>query len=79
VLEWHLSNSEWTFARPEDIGALTSAPVLSDEVEQDEHGTVTRVGRVFWWAQYEVKDAVETLLRDGQILLTRGDVSDMQQ
>src|SRR5260370_3284526 len=79
VLEWNLSNTEWAFVQAEDIGALTDAPIVSDEVDTDDHGTVTGVGRVFWWTQYEVKDAVETLLRDGQIILTKGDVNNMQE
>lgn len=73
VLEWNLGNSDWTFVQPEQAGALTDAPLLSDQVETDDEGTVTRVGRLFWWPQYEVKDALETLLQEGEIIFERGD------
>ena len=35
--------------RPEDIGALTDAPILSDDIEYDDEGEVVRVGAVYWY------------------------------
>ncbi|MGI9061916.1 MAG: hypothetical protein ACR2H5_25460 [Ktedonobacteraceae bacterium] len=37
----------WSWVRPEDIGALTDAPILSDDIEYDDHGDVVSVGTVF--------------------------------
>lgn len=34
VIEWQLGNG-WEWLQPEEIGALTNAPLLSDEVRRD--------------------------------------------
>jgi hypothetical protein len=40
---------------PEDIGALTATPVLSDEIVRDEEGKVVEAGRVFWYPDYALR------------------------
>lgn len=69
VIEWHLGNS-WTFVSPEDIGALTEAPILSEGIDYDNHGKVQHVGVVYWYPEYEVKDPVEQLLENGFVDFT---------
>jgi hypothetical protein len=63
LLEDHLCNG-WEMVPPEDIGALTAAPILSDDILRDEEGRVTEVGRVFWYPDYAVRDEIEELRRD---------------
>ena len=63
LLEDHLCNG-WEMVPPEDIGALTAAPILSDEIRRDEEGRVMEVGRVFWYPDYAVRDEIEELRRD---------------
>jgi hypothetical protein len=46
VIEWQLCNG-WELLRPEEVGALTDAPILSDNVERDNQGNVTHVGIVY--------------------------------
>ena len=58
-------NSAWEWVSPEDIGALTSAPILSDEVEQNDRGETVKVGRVFWFPDYAIRCPVEDLLERG--------------
>ena len=48
LLEDHLAGS-WEMVPPEDIGALTAAPILSDEIVRDDEGRVTEAGRVYWY------------------------------
>lgn len=59
----------WEVLRPEDIGALTDALILSDEVTRNEDGVVVDVGRLFsniGW--YQVYSAVEeALTADGAV------------
>ena len=64
VIEWHLGEG-WSFISPEDIGALTDAPILSDDIDYDEYGKVRHVGAVYWYSEYEVKDPVAQLLENG--------------
>ena len=60
LLEDHLCGA-WEMVPPEDIGALTAAPILSDEIVRDEEGRVTEAGRVFWYPDYAVRDEIEEI------------------
>lgn len=60
LLEDHLCNG-WEMVPPEDIGALTAAPILSDEISRDDEGRITELGRVFWYPDYQVRDEIEEL------------------
>jgi hypothetical protein len=70
LLEDHLGNG-WEMVPPEDIGALTSAPILSDEVERDQEGGIADVGRVYWYPEYQVCDEIEELRRK-HVVVFRG-------
>ena len=64
-------DSGWEIVPPEDIGALTSAPILTDEIERDDHGQVTSIGRVWWFERYAIEDPVETLLTTGKVVFPK--------
>ncbi len=70
LLEDHL-RSGWEMVPPEDIGALTAAPILSDEIERDEGGRVVEAGRVYWFPDYAVRDEIEEL-REKLMLVFQG-------
>lgn len=70
LLEDHLGNG-WKMVAPEEIGALTSSPILSDEVERDEEGELADVGRVYWFPEYQVCDEIEEL-RTKLVVVFRG-------
>ena len=70
LLEDHLGNG-WELVPPEDIGALTSAPILSDEIERDDDGEITEVGRVYWYPDYQVRDEIE-VLRERLVVVFHG-------
>lgn len=72
VIEWQLANG-WSLVQPEDVGALTDAPILSEEVETDEQGEVRGVGTVYWYPQYDVRDPVAQLLQDGYVEFVRAE------
>jgi len=71
VIEWQLGDG-WSFVRPEDIAALTEAPILTEEIETNDQGTVLRVGTVYWYPQYDVSDPVAKLLENGYVDFERG-------
>src|ERR1051326_6074861 len=50
TIEWQLCNG-WSMLRPEDIGALTEAPILSEEADFDNQGVSHNVGTVYWYPQ----------------------------
>lgn len=60
LLEDHLCGV-WDEVFPEEIGALTSAMLLTDDVERDEKGQITRIGRVYWNPCYAVMDEIHEL------------------
>jgi hypothetical protein len=67
LLDDHLA-SGWDEIRPEEIGALTSALLISDEAERNNDGDLTNVGRVYWNPRYQVDDEIEDLRRRGDVL-----------
>ncbi len=71
VIEWQLGNG-WSFVRPEDIGALTEAPILTEEIDTDDQGNVLSVGTVYWYPQYDVSDPVAKLLENGYVDFQQG-------
>lgn len=73
VLEYQRCNSSLEFLQPEEIGALTSSEILSDEVERDDQGTLLKVGAVYWYPDYAVSNPVEVLLQKGRVVFTRAD------
>jgi hypothetical protein len=66
LLEYQLCNG-WEFIPPEDIGALTSAPILSDEAERDDHGNLTKLGQVYWFPDYAVRSELDELYENGEV------------
>jgi hypothetical protein len=71
LLEDHLCNG-WEMVPPEDIGALTAAPIVSDEIVRDDEGRITEAGRVFWYPDYAVRDEIEDLCERSVLVLQSG-------
>ena len=67
VLEWYLC-SGWEWVQPEEIGALTDAPLLSQEVVRDEDGNLLSVGTVYYDADYMLRDPIATLIERGSAI-----------
>ncbi len=72
-----LSCNGWDFVDPEDIGALTDAPILSNCMGRDDDGTMTAHSEcgmecgIFWFPNYMVEDPLETLRDKGEVFFTR--------
>jgi len=54
---------------PEECGALTSAPIFSDEKTMNDEGEVTFVGDVWWFPNYMLDDPWEILKNRGRVIL----------
>lgn len=52
-----LRTTDYHIIRPEQIGALTDAPIIGDNEET----------LVWWYPAYEVRDCVEIAVRDGYV------------
>ena len=66
LLEEHLCNG-WEWIRPEEVMALTAAPILSDECSREDHGAITEIGVVYWHERYQVESAAAELLTTGHV------------
>jgi len=66
LLEYSLCNG-WESVPPEDIGALTSAPILSDEITRDDNGNITEIGKVYWFPDYAVRSEIDELADNGEV------------
>jgi len=66
LLENCLCNG-WEWIRPEEIGALTSAPILSDDCSRDDSGLLGQIGAVYWFEKYQIQSPGEELLRVGHV------------
>jgi hypothetical protein len=59
LVEWQLCNG-WEKLRPEDIGALTDAPIFSESGED----------KVYWFPNYQIESPVQILLEKGEVTFT---------
>jgi hypothetical protein len=66
LLEDHLCNG-WEWILPEELGALTSAPILSDDCRRDDQGRLIEVRPVFWFPSYQILSPVNQLLNAGHV------------
>lgn len=55
---------------PEDINALTDAPMLTDELEIKDNGDRVVKGKVWWYPGYETTSFLEVLLTKGSVTFT---------
>lgn len=62
-------NGQLHLVNPCDVGALTDAPIVSDEVCRNEDGEVIRVGKLWWFPHYAIQSLPDRLVKDGQVLL----------
>ena len=70
LFEYQLCNG-WDFVSPEDFGALTEAPILSEEIIYTDEGEVERVGVVYWFPDYMIIDIIEQLIKNGEVVFLR--------
>lgn len=71
LLEDLLCNG-WDWIRPEEIGALTSAPIISNDAERDDNGELVSLDHCWGYMDYQIFDPVEQLLK-GKIIWQNGD------
>ena len=64
ILSDHLKR-RWTEILPEEIGALTSATILSDEAVRDQAGKLISVARVYWHERYQIECPIQRMAETG--------------
>ena len=81
VLEYELCNSDWEILNPnsEDylrIGALTSAPILSQEVTREVEREITAIGTTYGYPEYMLYVPVDKLIKHGRVVFTRAEAEE---
>jgi hypothetical protein len=56
--------------RPEEVGALTDAPIIGYGVERDDRGDFTGAEWVYWFPNYAIESPWETLAETGEVVFT---------
>jgi len=62
-----LGNATYLPIMPVDVGALTDAPMLTDELDHLDDGTSDVKGKVWWYPNYQVKSFSEVLRTEGRV------------
>lgn len=65
-------NGELFQVSPEEVGALTDAPMFTDDVTYNEDGTRVCAGKLWWFPGYELRSFAEELLAKGSVIFTLG-------
>ena len=58
--------------KPEDVGALTDAPLMTDDCRIEDDGTVQVFGSVWWFPNYMVTNFAEKLIEAGKVVFALG-------
>ena len=72
LFEYQLCNG-WNLVQPEQIGALTEAPILSDDIAHDDNGNIENIGTIYWFPDYMIIDFAKQLLEKGETIFVRED------
>lgn len=67
-------NSDVDWVRPEEIGALTSAPILGI-VSRNDDGEIEETHNIWWYPNYAVTSVCEDLLEYGQAVFFKAEES----
>jgi len=71
LLEYQTANGfEWI--QPEEIGALTDAPIIAWGAVRDDSGKLIDPGAVYWFESYQVTDAIKNLKGGRGLVFLRG-------
>ena len=62
ALEALTANDSYEWLQPEEIAALTDAPILGYGVKRADTGELVHAERVYWYPQYETRDPLAELL-----------------
>jgi hypothetical protein len=66
LFEHMIGNSDIDWIQPEEIGALTEAPIFG-HIDRDDQGNVVSVGDVWWYPNYMVTDPIAELAETGTV------------
>jgi hypothetical protein len=71
LLEDHLGNG-WDILAPEEIGALTEAPIIaeSDEIFRNDRNEVVLAGKIYYFDKYAILDEIEEFAKGKSVMFS---------
>ena len=66
----YIGNAGFRQINPEDVGALTDAPMFTNDLEYEEDGSKKVLGTVWWYPGYEGSSFAQSLLEKGRVTFT---------
>lgn len=72
VIQDQIDSGWWNIVRPEEVDALTSAPLLSDDAVWNDYGELTQCKNLWYYDMYAILDPIEELLECGEVVFTWG-------
>lgn len=64
------TNGGFTPIRPENVGALTDAPMFAENVDIADNGDVEVSGKVWWYPDYQILNFAAELVSKGKVTFT---------
>lgn len=73
LTESHWTNGSYEMLRPEDIGALTEAPIIGLDIARNDDNVVVLddISRVWYYPDYMIKDELSELLDHGHLIFQK--------
>lgn len=65
------TNGKYMPVAPEDVGALTDAPMFTDELDIGEDGQIAVQGDVFWYPNYMVQHFGHQIAQKGRVTFSK--------
>ena len=63
-----ICNSNWNFIAPEQIGALTDAPIIASGVYYDDNGDIEDLLEdIYWHGNYQVESTIKKIFNGGLV------------
>jgi len=70
-IEKNLNLFDMEFVKPEEIAALTSAPIIASGVQRDDEGNLLRLDRVWWFPNYQIEGPWKELWEKGEVVFDK--------
>ncbi len=68
ALEYEFCNSSWETVEPEEVGALYSGLIFTDDCDRnDRTNDIERIGRIYYNPNYAVQDELAVILENGYV------------
>ena len=67
-----MAGNGFDFVRPDEIGALTDAPLIAYDVQRDDNGDlqVNDATKIWWYPGYQVRSPLQDLAEKGETVFT---------